>query len=377
MKRMVRKSLFLVVALICSGALLGKVGEEGLLGGKPDFSQIIEAINRGEEDPNLANDYGATALHKAVYYGDSDAVGKLLAISAVNKDALMGTGVTPLMIASGNGRWKIVKQLLAAGANANMATKGGLTALQLAAKGGFLGIVRQLLAAGANANAAAENGLTALHLAARNGYIRIAEKLLASGADKNALFNGKTPLDEARAHKHEYVARLIETGPVMLAAAPVLPSAAIFAAVEAPEAPSEAAPAQIIVSPAMRAIHISPEKMVLLWNAALVDELDARNPRLRVIMLAIEGGTNPALSGRKSGLTALHIAAGAGASDVVEKLLARPEVNKNAAMVDGVTPLMIASSLGRKHIVQQLLNAGANPNATAVKRGNSLIFRVT
>ena len=49
MKRMVRKSLFLVVALICSGALLGKVGEEGLLGGKPDFSQIIEAINRGEE----------------------------------------------------------------------------------------------------------------------------------------------------------------------------------------------------------------------------------------------------------------------------------------------------------------------------------------
>ena len=328
----------------------------------------FEAIDRGE-DPNLANEFGVTALHKAVYYGDSDAVRKLLAISTVNRNPVMGTGLTPLMIASGNGRWRIVKQLLAAGANPNLATSGGLTALLLAAKGGFLGIVRQLLSAGANANAATENGLTALHLAARKGYIQIVEKLLASGADKNALFNGKTPLDEARAHKHMHVAELLETGPLMLAAAPA-------AAVEAPETPSSAPLlVQEMVPPAMaRVREISPEKMVQLWNIALEVELDGLRPRLPLIMKAIESGANPAISGRKSGLTALHIAAGAGASDLVEKLLALPGVNKNAAMVDGVTPLMIASSLGRKHVVKQLLDAGANPNAAAVEGGTALYF---
>src|SRR5262245_1565843 len=62
----------------------------------------------------------------------------------------------------------VVAVLLAAGANVNAPTRGGIddgeTALMLAARRGWIVLVRQLLAAGADPNLASASGDTALDL---------------------------------------------------------------------------------------------------------------------------------------------------------------------------------------------------------------------
>ena len=94
-------------------------------------------------------------------------------------------GFTPLLYAILAGDTRIVRVLLAAGADVDEAAPDGVTALMLALIKRHEEIALLLLEAGADPSPAAA-GFTALHLASATGSLAVAEALLTRGADPNA-----------------------------------------------------------------------------------------------------------------------------------------------------------------------------------------------
>ena len=93
-------------------------------------------------------------------------------------------GVTPSFLAADDNQLVVLKLLIAAGADVNMArVSDGCTPLFIAAQKGHVGVVDLLIAAGANVNATrGTNGTTALKLALAKGHAEVAQKLRAAGA---------------------------------------------------------------------------------------------------------------------------------------------------------------------------------------------------
>jgi ankyrin len=188
----------------------------------------LRALLRDKADVNAAQADGATALHWAVHWDDSEAV-DLLIRSGANVNAKNDYSATPLSLACANGNAAIVEKLLSAGANPNAAAPSGETPLMRCARTGSAAAVKSLLMrkadvgardneqgqtalmwaiaqkhpavtqiliqAGADIGARSKGGFTALLFAARVGDVESAKLLLAAGANVNETApNGMTPL---------------------------------------------------------------------------------------------------------------------------------------------------------------------------------------
>jgi ankyrin repeat protein len=116
-----------------------------------DFGQI-DAVNfllgRGA-DPNLPNSHGMTAIWAASFKGNSAMVRVLIGAGANVEIADQEYGITPLIAAAWRGHPDVVRQLLAAKVNVNTRAKDGNTALSRASNAGHNEIVKLLLQAGA------------------------------------------------------------------------------------------------------------------------------------------------------------------------------------------------------------------------------------
>ena len=165
---------------------------------------------------------GLTALHLAAMAGSKDALSLLIAKrAAVNA---CGPAGTPLFQATLAGHDACVEALLAAGADANLATPCGETPLMAAAFGGDEVIGRRLLGAGAAVDAvttaAASEispdrplaaGQSSLHLAAGRGQAGLVQLLLAHGADPSLNdAAGYTPFRRAAESGFERLAALLD-----------------------------------------------------------------------------------------------------------------------------------------------------------------------
>lgn len=138
-------------------------------------------------DVALSAEQPATSAERlALAAGNGDVAALQELLGQVNPNVRDSRGETALVQAVRNGRMEPVRQLLAAGAQANQQTAQGMTLLGLAVLNGDEDIARALLAAGARPDERSADGNTALHYAVSLGRLRLAERLLADGADANA-----------------------------------------------------------------------------------------------------------------------------------------------------------------------------------------------
>ena len=159
---------------------------------------------------------GAADQHKiadAVKARDRAAVQTLLKQHA-DVNAATADGSTALYYAAENNDLEMVKALIAAGADVNAANRYGVTPLALAAVNGSAPITAVLLAASANPNAATPQGETVLMTAARTGVPEVIAALIKRGANVNAKENsrGQTALMWAAGEGHAAAIRALVSG---------------------------------------------------------------------------------------------------------------------------------------------------------------------
>lgn len=213
------------------------------------MTEILELIKTGnntllrekmERDPSFATsktEQGISVLQYAAYYrnkeainiirnfhtgldifeaatiGDHELVLRLAGTDPGKINAHSNDGFTALGLAAYFGHTDLVKSLLVAGADPNIASNNPLkvTPLHSACATSNYDAAELLINHGADVNAKQMQGVTPLHSAAHNGQNRIAQLLIDHGADLNAAMdNGQTPLFMAEDKNFVETAQLIK-----------------------------------------------------------------------------------------------------------------------------------------------------------------------
>ena len=137
-----------------------------------------------DEGPNAPEAQGQTPVMLAAAFGSVEAV-SLLITAGADVNATSGAGVTALHLAADDAAK--TRLLLDAGANVNAVSQLGRTPLLVAASASTgADVVRQLVAKGADLNVADTTGVTPLIAAANADNSEVVHILLARGADVHA-----------------------------------------------------------------------------------------------------------------------------------------------------------------------------------------------
>jgi ankyrin repeat protein len=207
-----------VEALLSHGA-----DPNAIEGGDTALRAVAQAIWPGQEKANqqlreavaVLIKRGATPdLFSAVAIGDEEQVAKLLAQNPASANARDACGHPAMHLAVGMNYEKIVKQLLDAGCDVEIANECnhighvGDTPLHAAAFWGRYAIAQELIRKGANVNAITSRGQWApLHDALYMNNLKIARLLLDHGANCDAESDkGETPLALARMNRDADIA---------------------------------------------------------------------------------------------------------------------------------------------------------------------------
>ena len=183
-----KKRAAVVVAAICAGLLAPAAANSDLRlidAVKHQDRAAIATLMKERVDVNATQPDGTTALHWAAYRDDAATVDALVR-GGVKANAVTDAGVTPLWLAcTTNAGARVVRLLLDAGANPNLAPNTGETPLMWCARTGALDSVKALVSRGANVHA--RGGVPR-----RRATVR---PLIRAGAKVNAVTDrGITPL---------------------------------------------------------------------------------------------------------------------------------------------------------------------------------------
>jgi ankyrin repeat protein len=166
-------------------------------------------------DPNAADSRGFTSLHFAAQNRNLiEALKALLAKGASPNSQLTrgDVGATPIYLAANAGNVAAIRELASAGGNPNLPTKDGTTPLLVASGVGrfesrgeaqdrsAFDVVKLLLELGSDVSAVGENSWTAMHGASYTGSDAIIQALADRGAKLDVFDRfGQTPLSIAEA----------------------------------------------------------------------------------------------------------------------------------------------------------------------------------
>ena len=159
---------------------------------------------------------GASAVCVAAQNGHLEVVRALVGAGA-DLDLAKEDGVTPLFVAAQEGHLEVVRSLLGAGANVVQARAGGAAPLFVASQFGRLEVVRALVEAGAIVDQAADGGATPLYTSSQFGHLDVMRALVQAGAIVDPVADeGCTPLFMAAMDGHlEVVRALVGAGAIV------------------------------------------------------------------------------------------------------------------------------------------------------------------
>ena len=332
-----------------------------------DTVAVLALLEHGA-DVNAPQADGATALHWAAYWNDTDTADLLLRAGA-NVDAANDLGVTSLWLAStyGNGDdAALVTRLLDAGADPNAAHLSGESPLMAAARTGREPVVRALLAHGADVNAAeTAHDQTALMWAAANRHPEVVQALIEAGADlqvRSRVRRRTVYLPSRGASYRLSFEEHIERGDIETrdqgGFTPLL-----FVAQQ-----GDVASARLLLAAGANVNDVAP----IGWSAVAIA---AFSNQTGVAQLLLDQGADPDAAG--AGFTALHAAVLRGNLDLVDSLVAHG-ANTNVPItkatgarrqsadygfstnVVGATPLYLAARYGEVAIMRALAAAGGD-----------------
>ncbi|XP_065348135.1 poly [ADP-ribose] polymerase tankyrase [Cloeon dipterum] len=146
----------------------------------------------------LTGEYRKEELLEAARAGGEDKLNVLLNPLNVNCHASDGRRSTPLHLAAGYNRARVVQLLLQHGADVHAKDKGGLVPLHNACSYGHFEVTELLIKHGANVNAMDLWQFTPLHEAASKARVEVCSLLLSEGADPTLLnCHSKSAIDVA------------------------------------------------------------------------------------------------------------------------------------------------------------------------------------
>ncbi|KAJ9456445.1 hypothetical protein DIPPA_11962 [Diplonema papillatum] len=157
-------------------------------------SEVVRKLIAAGVNVHVQSKGGDTALHFAAGSDDDvhwEPVEFVIADSAVihvqeggrKAQAKEEVDRTALHKTSQKGHSKVIKELIAAGADVHVLDISGWTALHRASYKGLLEVVKELIAAGADVHVQHKDGRTALHRASHNGHLQVVKELISAGAD--------------------------------------------------------------------------------------------------------------------------------------------------------------------------------------------------
>jgi ankyrin repeat protein len=144
-------------------------------------TEMIRILLEGGANPNLVQMYGSTAMSYAVGERAGEVVPMLLAAGA-HPMPTDDSGHTPMGGAAAHGNLEVLEMLVAAGASAQPHASGPCP-LHSAVRNGQFETTQWLLAHGADIDARQEGRETALHVAIEKDEVELALALIAAGAD--------------------------------------------------------------------------------------------------------------------------------------------------------------------------------------------------
>jgi uncharacterized protein len=256
-------------------------------------------------------------------------------------------GSTALLFTAQSGDVESTKLLLKAKANVNDASADGNSALVLATLTANGPAARTLLEAGADPNAAGA-GYTALHAAALRGDLETTKALLAKGANPNAPLTKGTPVRRFGS-QFTLPGTWAGAGPLFVAAT-YLEVEIVRALLAAGANPSLGLPNG--TTPFLVAVGVAAERQARpsdLVKYGVMDEDSPAIPRpeqdiLEIARLMLEAGVD-VNQVNETGDSALHAAAGAGLTKVIQ-LLADRGAKLELKNKQGQTPLSLTAPRG-------------------------------
>jgi ankyrin repeat protein len=175
---------------------------------------LMAALYRGHADfvEALVDAGAALDVFAAAALGRTDVLEPLIAGDPSLVRAHAYDGWTPLHLAAFFGQRNAVERLIAAGADMNAISTNALrnSPLHAAIAGRHADLALLLIGAGADVTIADSGGHTPFHIAAEEGFVPVVKALLARGADAHAVdAEDRTPLARAAARGHTEVVDLI------------------------------------------------------------------------------------------------------------------------------------------------------------------------
>ncbi|XP_031345955.1 ankyrin-1-like isoform X2 [Photinus pyralis] len=268
-----------------------------------------------------------TGLHVAASVGDLSLARSSLAEGLSVNCEIKYYRYTPLYFAIKNNRLEMVNFLIARGADLKHKVQKGFMPLSYACQEGHLDIVNTLIAHGADLNTKSDDLYTPLHLAAGGGHLDTINVLVKNGSDVNAASRARTrPLHHAvQSGNLEVIKTLISHGSDINAGCTIL---------------------SLIIT--RYSDHTVDFNVTAL-------HLGAKLGRSDIVKVLLKAGANcDAITQHK--ITSLHFACRGGFVEVVKALL-EAKCNVNAKDFENVTPLHMATERNYLEVTKCLLLA--------------------